>query len=178
MPRTMTVHLLTGDYADRLNQKWAEAQAALDDKTPATALEGDSYARIEAEYKALKNEALEAGITVNLAAVGRSVWRSLKVKFPPRTGEDFDPETVKLDRANGINADAVEDDLVYLSVKAWEQETGESVPYVSTRAAFDEWADKLSEGEWQTLTIRAWELANGARLDPKELPSLPTRSDG
>jgi hypothetical protein len=169
MARTTTVHLLTGDYADRLNDLWSAAQNALNDKTPRTALEGDPYEELEAEYKALKAEALEAGITVSLTAVGRRVWRGLKEKYPPRVGDGVDPDVAKGDRLAGVNTDSVEDDLVSASLVA---------PEFKTRADFDDWADTLSEGEWQTLVQRAWELANGARLDPKELPSSLTRSDG
>jgi hypothetical protein len=169
MARTTTVHLLTGDYADRLNDLWSAAKSALDDKTPRTALEADPYEELEAEYKALKAEAIEAGITVDLVAVGRRVWRDLKAKHPARTGDDVDAEVVKGDRLAGVNTDSVEDDLVQASLVS---------PEFKTRADFDDWADTLSEGEWQTLVQRAWELANGARLDPKELPSSLTRSDG
>lgn len=169
MARTTTVHLLTGDYADRLNDLWSAAQSALDDKTPRTMMDVDPYETLEGEYKALKAEAIEAGITVTLTAVGRRVWRNLKEKHPPRAGEGVDAETAKGDRLAGVNTDSVEDDLVSASLVK---------PEFKTRADFDDWADTLSEGEWQTLVSRAWELANGARLDPKELPSSLTRSDG
>lgn len=189
MPRTSTVHLLTGDYADRLNDLWSAAQNALDDKTPLTALEQDPFIVLKAEYDALKAEAIEAGITVDFKAVGRRVWRALKELHPPRTGDDIDPETVKQDRLTGANADAIEDDLVHASLSgspaavacAADMRRKDEPCHVknpcSNRIAFDDWADDLSEGEWAQLTIRAWELANGARLDPKELPSSPTRSE-
>lgn len=169
MPRTTTVHLLTSDYADRLEAAYAAARTAADDKTPRTALEGDPYQELVAEYEALKAEALEAAVTATMTGVGRKVWRSLKEKHPPRTGDDVDAETVKGDRLAGVNTDSVEDDLVHASLVS---------PEFRARADFDDWADALSEGEWQTLVTKAWELANGTRLDPKELPSLPTRSDG
>jgi hypothetical protein len=97
------------------------------------------------------------------------VWRGLKEKHPPRVGDSFDPDVVKGDRLAGVDTDAIEDDLVHASLID---------PEFKTRADFDDWADTLSEGEWQQVVIRAWELANGARLDPKELPSSLTRSDG
>lgn len=167
MARTTTVHMLTGDYADRLEVAFRAATDALDDKVPRTALEMDPYPTLEADYKALKAEALAEGTTVTLTAVGRKVWRELKAKHPIRSGEGVETETARSDRIAGVNTDSVEDDLVYHSV---------TVPKFGSRDAFDEWADDLSEGEWQTLVVRAWELANGARIDPKELPSSPTRS--
>lgn len=169
MPRTTTIHLLSGDYADRLDMLWSAAQAALSDKTPRTMLEDDPYGELSAEYRALKAEAQSAGVTVVLTAVGRRVWRDLREKHPPRSGDGVDEETAKGDRLAGVNTDAIEDDLVYASL---------TEPELKGRAAFDEWADTLSEGEWQQLVMRAWELANGARLDPKDLPSLPTPSEG
>lgn len=168
MPRTTTVHLLTGDYADRLESLGTAALMALKDDSPRTAIEAHPYETLRQEYDALKAEALEAGTTVSLTAVGRKVWRQLKEKHPPRTGEDVDAETQRQDRLAGVNADAVGDDLVYASV---------TFPAFKSRDAFDEWADGLSEGEWVEILGRAWELANGARLDPKELPDLPTRSE-
>lgn len=168
MPRTTTICLIQGDYADRLNELYAAAQRAAEDQTPRTALEADPYADLHQQYNALKAEAEAEGVTVVLTAVGRRVWRGLKEKHPPRSTDDSDADTAKGDRLAGVNTDAVEDDLVYASLTS---------PEFKGRDAFDEWADGLSEGEWQALVARAWELANGARLDPKELPSLPTRSD-
>ena len=167
MPRTTTVHLLTGDYADRLSALWQAAQEAAKDETPLTIAEIHPFEALKADYDALKTEALEVGTTVELTAIGRKKWRELKEKHPPRSGEDVDSETARGDRLAGVNTDSVEDDLVYASLTS---------PEFKSRDAFDEWADERSEGEWQVLVTRAWELANGARLDPKELPPLPTRS--
>lgn len=167
MPRTTTVHLLTGDYADRLESLGQAALLALKDDSPRTTIEAHPYETLRQEYDALKAEAIAAGTTVAMTAVGRKVWRELKEKHPPRTGEDVDAETQRQDRLAGVNADSVGDDLVYASVTS---------PEFKTRAAFEEWADSLSEGEWNEILGRAWELANGARLDPKDLPALPTTS--
>lgn len=177
MARTTTVHLLTGDYPDRLQALAAAAELARNDKTPLTAAEVHPYDQLAQEYAALKAEAVEAGITVNLAAVGRRTWRSLKEKHPPRSGEGVDKETAEGDRLAGVNTDAVEDDLVFESIRAWQQQSGETVDHIASESAFSDWADHLSEGEWQVLVRKAWELANGARLDPKDLPPSPTRSE-
>lgn len=168
MPRTTTVHLLQGDWPDRLDQAKAAAVAAAEDTIPRTALEADPYETLAAEYEAMKAEALADAITIHLTAIGRRKWRALKEKYPPRKEPDADKATAESDRVAGVNLDAVEDDLVYESVKAWQDESGETVPYASSRPAFDEWADNLSEGEWAVLTTKAWYLANGARLDPKD----------
>ena len=116
MARTTTVHLLTGDYADRLETLWAAANKALEDKAPRTLLDGDPYEALSEEYTALRANALEAATSVTLTAVGRSAWRALKAKHKPRFGDDVDAETAKQDRLAGVNVDTVEDDLVYASV--------------------------------------------------------------
>lgn len=186
MPRTTTVHLLTGDYPDRLAELVVAAQEALKDSTPLTAIEEHPYTAIIGQHKALKAEAIEAGVTVNLAALGRTTWRRLKEKHPPRT--EGPEEAVKGDRSAGVNADTVEDDLIHASVTnpdvscagdmRVKTEPCHADNPCGRRAAFDEWSEDFSEGEWQVLVIKAWELTNGARLDPKDLPPLPTPSEG
>jgi hypothetical protein len=169
MARTKSILLLTGDYADRLNTLWAAAQAALEDKSQRTLAEADPYEALATEYADLKAEAEAAGLRVTLQDPGRKVWRELKVKHPPRTGEGIDPEIVKADRAAGINQDAAEDDLVYACLVE---------PEFTSRGAFDEWADQLGEGEFQTILIAAWNLVNVAQYDPKSLPPSPNRGNG
>lgn len=162
MPVTKTLHLLTGDYPDRLDVLEAALSRAEKDAEkgiPRTALEADPVEALDEEFTALKTEAREAGVSVTLTAVGRKVWRELKTKHPVRSGDDADPEDVKRDRNAGVNVETVEDDLVYASL---------TEPKFSSRSAFDEWADRLSEGEWQTILVTAWGLANGARLGPKD----------
>ena len=167
MARTTRVLLLQGDYADRLE---ALGQAALDarnDKAPLLEGEEHPYDSLSAEYETLKAEAEQDAEAqqraVDLRAIGRTKWRELRAKHPARTEGDG----VEGDRAAGVNTESIEDDLVYATV---------SEPKFTSRAAFDEWADELSEGEWQVLVAKSWELANGARLDPKSLPALPTRT--
>lgn len=167
MAQTATITLLNGDYPDRLNDKWRAAQAAKDDESPQLLTDEHPYLVLQREYEALKAEAIEAGLQVTIEAVGRRAWRELKVKHPPRT--EGDPDLVKADRVAGVDLSTVDDDLVYASLVE---------PKFTTRAAYDEWADSLSEGEFQTILRRAWELANIAQIDPKSLPALPTRSNG
>ena len=170
MAQTSTIHLLTGDWADRLNSLYAAFHQALKDeesgKAPELlASETAPSELLAAEYNAAKEQAEAEGIRVELTAVGRKRWRELKAAHPART--EGDEETVKADRLAGVNVDSIEDDLVYATL---------SHPEFSTRAQFDEWADGLSEGEWQTLVTRAWQLANVAASDPKSLPSWRTPS--
>jgi hypothetical protein len=166
MARTATVLLLGGDYAERLEALYREVLAAedaqnRDDAAPKTLLEdpvGDlakAYAELKAEAEA---EAEQNQRRVTMIAVGRREWRALKDKHPARTeGPDAEGDSMA-----GVNTDTVEDDLVYACL---------THPEFTSRAAFDEWADTLSEGEWRTLVIKAWELVNGARFDPKPLPA-------
>lgn len=167
MARTTRVLLLQGDYADRLETL---AQAALDarnDKTPLLEGEEHPFDVLNREYEDLKAEAEADAVTqdraVDLRAIGRTKWRELRAKHPART----EGPGVEGDRLAGVNTEDIEDDLVFASI---------AEPKFTSRAAFDEWADELSEGEWQVLVAKSWELANGARLDPKSLPALPIRT--
>lgn len=167
MAQTATITLLTGDYPDRLNAAYQAAQAAAD--ADPTLLQGEEhpYDILAREYADLKEEAVAAGISVTLKAIGRKAWRELKEKHPPRT--EGDPDVVKGDRIAGVNTTDVEDDLVYASLVE---------PAFASRAAYDEWAEDLSEGEFQTILRRAWELANISQYDPKSLPASRMRSNG
>ena len=173
MSRTSTIMLLTGDYADRLNALYAEAMRLERSEDTETLLNGEvsAYERVREQYEALKAEAEEQGVKVVLRSLGRRAWRDLKVKHPPRLkgAEGVDDERAAADRAAGVNVDTVEDDLVYASLIE---------PEFSSRAAFDEWADDLAEGDFKTIVLRAWSLVNVAAVDPKSLPaSLTRRSD-
>ena len=108
---------------------------------------------------------------MTLRAIGRPKWRELKAEAPrPHRGRRVDADTAKGDRLAGLNADTVEDDLVFAAIIE---------PRVhQSRADYDEWADELSEGEFQMLLRDAWALVNVAQVDPKSLPSSQTRSNG
>ena len=164
MPRTDKLILLTGDYAQRLDALYGQAQDALEDTSARTMLDEDPYTALLEDYKALKAEAEAEGITVEFRSLGRNEWRDIKAKHPPRTeGEEHE---VNADRIAGFNVDSVQDDLVFACVTS---------PEFSSRAAFDEWAGDLSDGEWNEVVERAFAV-NGARFDPKSLPASPTRS--
>jgi hypothetical protein len=177
MAQTITRTFPDGDYPSRLNLAYAAYQAACQDEQkngpPSDLLAGEQSPadQLAAEYQALKAEAeadaAEKRRVVTLRAVGRQVWRDLKKKHPPRT--EGDEDTVKGDRRATVNTDTVEDDLVHVSVVE---------PKFTSRAAFDEWADDLSEGEFQILVQTAWELVNVAQFDPKSLPPSQIRSVG
>lgn len=165
MPRTSTILLITGDYAERLDaliDEVREAERASDSGVRRLA-DGAQLLELRAAYDELRAEAEAAGVKVVLQAIGRREWRRLREKYPPRT--EGPEDVVKTDRLAGVNIEAIEDDLVYESLVE---------PSFDSRAQFDEWADDLSEGEFQTIAGRAWQLVNVARFDPKSLPALPT----
>jgi hypothetical protein len=116
-------------------------------------------------FNDLRAEAEADGIRVTLKAIGRKEWREIREKHPPRSGEGVDPEVAKQDRLAGVNADTVEDDLVYAALVA---------PEFKSRDAFNEWVDELPEGDFQAVLQRAWSMVNVARVDPKSLPVSPT----
>jgi hypothetical protein len=169
-----------GDYPQRLSALWGAIEAARKDeqdgKSPdLLAGEVPPSEQLAGEYQALKAEAEKDAESkqrvVVLRAIGRKAWRDLKVAHPPRLkSETVDEDTATGDRLAGVNADTVEDDLVYASIEE---------PEFSSRGAFDEWADTaLSEGEFKVLLLDAWSLVNRAQFDPKSLPaSRSQRSD-
>lgn len=166
--RTERFEFFTDDYATRLNELRIRAIAAeRADDDSGTARVGDDNAELDAinaEYQALKAEAVEKARKGELRPLGRSEWREIKAKHPPRLDHP-DEETVKQDRAAGVNSESVEDDLVYAALVE---------PEFKTRKAFEDWADTFSAGEWQALVTRAWFLTVGAGPDPKSLPDSLT----
>lgn len=165
-----------GDYPSRLNAALAAYDAALKDEQkngPPVLLGGEDLPSevLRQEYEALKTEAevdaAKKRRIVVLEALGRKQWRPLKEAHPPRAGEGVDEDTAKGDRLAGVNTDSVEDDLVFASIVQ---------PKFKDREKFAEWADELSEGEWQTIVRDAWRLVNVAQFDPKSLPSSRTQT--
>lgn len=180
MAQTVTRVIPDGDYPKRLNDAYAAAMAAKKDEDDGKALpllngEEPASAVLAAEHAALKAEAeadaLSKRRVVTLRGLGRQKWRELKTIHPARLeGEAVDKETANGDRLAGVNTATVEDDLVFASI---------SEPKFADRAEYDEWVNNdISEGEFQMLLRDAWSLVNIAQVDPKSLPSSPTRSDG
>lgn len=181
MAQTITRVITDGDYPQRLREAFAAAMAAKDDEDNGKTLpllNGEVAASITLaeEYEALKAEAEEDARSKNrvvtLRALGRQKWRELKTQHPVRISTDdnaVDEETAKGDRLAGLNTDSVEDDLVFAAI---------SEPKFDSREAYDRWANEdISEGEFQMLLRDAWSLVNVAQVDPKSLPSSPTRSN-
>lgn len=180
MAQTLTRTFPDGDYPQRLGLIWQALEAARKDEQDGKALpllngELSPVDQLAAEYQSLKDEAdadaAEKRRVVTLRAVGRTVWRDLKAKHPPRSkSDDVDDDTAKGDRLAGVNIDDVGDDLLFASIQE---------PKFTSRSDFDEWVDALSEGEFQKLLTDAWRLVNMAQFDPKSLPaSLSQRSGG
>jgi len=160
-----------GDFTTRLNTLWQAIGEADNDKSPRALTEADPGSELREEYVALRDEAREAAREANrlvrVRAISRGDWRKLKSDHPPRT--EGDPDEVKTDRLAGVNTSTVEDDLVFASLE---------IPAFTSRAAFDEWADELSAGEWATVTGMVWNQTNVAQFDPKPPPPSQTRTSG
>lgn len=176
MTQTLTRIFPDGDFATRLDEAMEALQSAIKDEKegksltllageePPSSVLADEYSAIKA---AAEKDAKKKNRVVTLRAIGRTAWRNLKDAHPPRTASDSVPEEdAEADKRVGVNFSTIEDDLVFATI---------SEPKFTSRAAFDEWADTLSEGEWQVLVRDAWGLVNGARFDPKPLPALPTQ---
>jgi hypothetical protein len=158
-----------GDYMARLNTLWQAIQDADKDEGPRLATEADPGHELREEYQKLRDEARkaaqEASRLIRVAGASRREWRKLKEQHPPRT--EGDPDDLKADRLAGVNLESVEDDLVYASLV---------LPEFTSRAAFDEWADELSAGEWATVTALVWDKTNVAQFDPKQPPPSQIRT--
>lgn len=175
-----------GDYRTRLESVEKAALRAAKDKTPLTALETHPYEELRQEFNALRAEAEaaadEAGLLVVFDSLGRGLMRKLKARHPARDGESAD-------RLFNANMESIQDDLVHAMLVKPEKATcardqriatepcGEDNP-CSRRAAFAEWAEWLGYGEWNLTAVSATEHLIAVSGDPKELPPLPTQSDG
>lgn len=175
-----------GDYGQRLEHLERAARLALNDKTPLTGLEQHPYAVLATEHAELKAEADlaadAAGLKVVFDAIGRQLMRKLKARHPARDG-------VSDDGVFGANMDSMQDDLVHamlaspeaascaLDQRQADEPCGDDNP-CSRRAAFIKWADSLGYGEWNVTAVSAAEHLIAVANDPKELPPLPTKSDG
>ena len=180
MSDVKVIDLLSESYAERLDALWRAVEEATRDEDRRAGSEAASgrtldegvadSTRLAEQYEALRAEAIEDakanGRHVEMR-LERKAWRELKEKHPPRVGEGFAQEDIDADRTAGLNVDTASDDLLYEAIQ---------VPEFSSRAAFDEWADKLTNGQFTTLTFAAWEHANRARYNPKALPASLTRS--
>lgn len=178
MSDTKVVDLLSESYADRLDALWGAVEQASKDEARLAATDAPSgrtldettasVAELAAEYKALRSEAIEDAkanqrhIEMRLE---RKAWRELKEKHPPRSGEGVDREDIEADRGAGLNVETASDDLLYAAIVE---------PKFTSRAAFDEWADRLTNGQFTTLVLAAWSHSNRARYNPKALPASLT----
>lgn len=179
MSDNKVVDLLSESYADRLDALWRAVEDAAKDEAKGggdgpSGLTLDevppSSVALAQQYETLRAEAVEdakANRRHVEMRLERKAWRELKEKHPPRSGEGVSKEEADGDRAAGLNVDTASDDLLYAAVV---------VPEFTSRAAFDEWADALTNGQFTTLVMAAWEHANRARYNPKALPGSLTRS--
>lgn len=180
MSDTKVVDLLSESYADRLDVLWRAVEQAAKDEDRAASSEAPTgrtldegmsdSVRLAEQYEALRAEAIEdakANRRHVEMRLERKAWRELKEKHPPRTGDGHSKEDVDADRSAGLNVETASDDLLYAAIV---------VPEFTSRGAFDEWADALTNGQFTTLVFAAWEHANRARYNPKALPASLTRS--
>lgn len=180
MSDTKVVDLLSESFTTRLGALWEAVEQAVKDETAAGASDGlsgrtldegmPSSVQLAEQYEKLRAEAIEDAKAnrrhVELR-LDRKAWRQLKANHPPRIGEGHSKEDIDADRRAGLNVSTADDDLLFAAVV---------VPEFSSRAAFDEWADALTNGQFTVLSIEAWKHANQASYNPKALPASLTRS--
>lgn len=179
MSDNKVIDLLSEDYAQRLEALWQAVERASRDEAKAEASGAPSgltldeipaSAQLAEQYEKLRVEAIEDakanGRHVEMR-LERKAWRELKEKHPPRAGEGYEQSDIDADRTAGLNVETASDDLLYAAIVE---------PVFTSRGAFDEWADRLTNGQFTTLVLAAWEHANNARYNPKALPGSLTRS--
>lgn len=162
-----THEVFLGRYQLALRKKALEIQAAIEDDTARTLLEGSRDEELRSEFEALKQEARDAGAVVVVKQLGNNAWREIKKNHPPRRQPDVDAETERGDRFAGCNVETVSDDFLCATIVT---------PEFKSRAAFDEWmaGDPLTPGEYDAVFSAAWGLTHGAPFDPGSLPDSPT----
>lgn len=113
-----------------------------------------------ADRNAFAAEAEERGVHVILRSVGRSKWRELIEKNPPRENDADDQKA-------GINLDTFPEDLVPACITAPTFGEGE----------LDAFLEALTPAQFDTLSLAAWSLHKSSGADPKERRlSAPTGS--
>lgn len=194
---TDVIEFIPPRFQGRLDALYRAAMDAYDDAgkakdgprtlAGATLDEGalDAYQTLKADYDTFRIEAVAAGTSVTVRALRGYEWSVLKEKHPPRT-EGTDDE-VQGDRAAGLNAEAVGDDLIRESVvqvsrtgtptefQRYDDEKDEWEKSAAP-AALDKWMSRLSPGWREVVVAKAWAMANGQSFNPKSLPGSSTRS--
>jgi hypothetical protein len=122
---------------------------------------------------ALAAEMRDSILPVRLRALSRPAFRALRHEHPPRKTESGD--VLDVDQAVGVNIETFFDALLRACVVGVEEgDTVESLPSADLDMLLDE---RISDGQWQTLSSAAWTL-NRRDVDvPFSRPSsLPTPS--
>lgn len=162
-PRTTTVVLFQGDDLDKIRAAQAKVEEATSAamSTGAPKRLGDSPSVVAAveQYDAFMDECAARGVSIELQAVGRKVWRDILAKHAPRkvTVKDDDGVETEVphpdDEGWGFNYETLADDLVPASVV--------------DKTSFDEaFLDSLADGDWSKLYSAAVLLNQGAGPDP------------
>lgn len=191
MPKTGPVHhLFVDDYEDRLNQAYGAVVAA--EKSKITLLNGEEHPAVTlaGEYTDLRDEANAAAEKANrfyqVRLLPRGEWKLLAAAHPSRL--EGDPDDVKADRLAGLNTLDVREDLLHVALVkpaavACEHDQVNTAEICTSdnpcshRAAYEVWiSETIGDGEFEAMVQEAWTLANTARVDPKALPSSPTKN--
>ncbi len=165
MARTETHFIWVGDYAGRLAQLQAAADAAKDDATPLLGGEEHPYDVLARDYATLLEEAEAAGLRIVVRGLRDDEWDDLVDAHPPRTDEQF----ADGDKTLGFNERTGLRPLIL---------AGLVEPAIDTRSRFDDWIAEhgLSRGDIKAVAFKVWALTNGVNaVDPKSLPPLPIR---
>lgn len=157
-PRTAVVRIFGGDYLDQIRDLEFRAEAAREAEEatgPRLGHETPEYLRLAEEHDALVREAEAQAVDVKIRALGRTEWRQMVVKHPPRAEGSVSDEIHRRDVALGFDQESFADELVPSSV-------------VSPEWARDPAAlDTLSDVDFERLWLTALGLNKAVMADPK-----------
>lgn len=164
-PRTTTVKIYQGNVLDEIRELRERADAARDNEGSVTRryAEVGDYETLRAEHNAKVDQANENAVYVKLRNLGRTKYRDLKAKFPPR--EEGVSERVKAaDAEINANEDALFDALLPLSMLA---------PSFGSDAERIAFLEEVPPIDYERLKLAAFRLNETQAADPKHLPVFP-----
>lgn len=139
LPERSVEVCLRGDLLAALQDLQRQLPDAEREDKVGGSLGGGRALDVAQQIQALREEMLDHTITVKLRALPRKKFRTLVVDHPPREDNEGD-------RALGFNPDTFFDALLRMC----------AVEPVLDDALWAQLEDKLSDGQWQTLTNAAW----------------------
>lgn len=139
LPERSVQLCLRGDLLAALQDLQRQLTDAEREDKAGGSLDGGAAREVAEQIQTLREEMLDHTITVTIRALPRKKFRTMVVEHPPREDNEGD-------RVLGFNPDTFFDALMRVC----------AVEPVLDEALWADLEDKLSDGQWQTLTNAAW----------------------